>query len=98
MSTEPLGPPTHIYLDTINSSLLTVSWDPAVSDSCPAIHYNIVTYNCGVCPSLTALTNATRSELNIDDLVCNFGVQTVVCNGIAGSMLTYTNIKLKGNV
>jgi hypothetical protein len=85
---EFLPPPNEIQI-SIDFSLreLTFSWSPVAPD-CPAIHYNILASNCGSCPTTTNHTNATCTNLNVslNDTVCTFAVQTVVCGNITGNV------------
>ena len=57
------------------------SWSP-VGPDCPAIHYNILASNCGSCPTTTNHTNVTCTDVPINDSMCTFAVQTVVCGNI----------------
>ena len=58
-----------------------------MTPNCSAIFYNIsATAGCGECPANTTLTNATCSGVHLtEDLLCDFSVQTSVCNKVAGN-------------
>jgi hypothetical protein len=48
--------------------------------------YNISSDNCGDCPANTTTTTATCRELQLTRNIqaCEFSVQTIVCDKIAG--------------
>ena len=63
---------------------LTFKWSPVAPD-CPAIHYNILTSNCGSCPTTTNHTNVTCTDIPTDGSTCTLAVQTVSCGYITGN-------------
>ena len=85
---DPFLPPQEVTINLINlgSRQLIFSWN-VVAPDCPAIHYNILTSNCGTCPTTTNHTNAICTDVPIDqDIFCTFVLQTVVCRNITGTL------------
>ena len=88
--------PESISWATTLSQLYTIrafTWN-VHSSGCPALHYNIMTSNCGSCPTTTNHTNATCTDVPTDGSLCTFSVQTVVCGSIDGGInqvLLYNN-------
>ena len=64
--------------DTVTSTQLSFSWEPAISD-CPTanIHYYILSSNCGSCLSVTTDTSITCVDMPSCGL-CILAVQTAV--------------------
>ena len=88
--------PIRPWISNLNLALrkLTFSWSPVAPD-CPAIHYNVLALNCGSCPTTTNHTNATCTNVPINDSICTFAVQTVVCgNNITSNINDPINITL----
>ena len=83
----------NINKNDYSSRELTFSWSPVAPD-CPAIHYNILASNCGSCPTTTNHTNATCTKVPVNDSICTFAVQTVVCENITGNIRDPLNIIL----
>ena len=79
----------------ISSRQLVFNWSPVAPD-CPAIHYNILTSNCGSCPTTTTHTTAICTDVPIDGSVCMFALQTVVCGKIVGNSSETIEGMLKG--
>ena len=84
--------PGKVYISAIDigSRKLGFAWSPATPD-CPVIPYNILTSNCGSCPTTTNYTNATCADVPSDGSMCLFVVQPVVCgdtNGTSSYSLT----------
>jgi hypothetical protein len=67
------------------------SWSPVA----PAIHYNILASNCGICPTTTNHTNVTCTDVSLNGTVCTFAVQAVVCGNITGSASDPISIHLE---
>ena len=80
-------PPDKVYITVVDIGLrqLTFNWSPVAPD-CPAIHYNILSSNCGSCPTTTTHTTVTCTDIPTDGNMCTFAVKTVVCGSITGSM------------
>lgn len=75
----------NIRLKNVNYDRLEFNWDP-VAILCPAIQYSIEATNCGRCPNITTLTNATCIGLNItNEQTCVFSISTVVCSDVFGT-------------
>ena len=71
------------YIDSSAQDSLVFSWNSSFSN-CSAIHYNILASNCGSCPTTTNHTTATCTDVSTDGSVCNFTVQTIVCENSVG--------------
>ena len=80
-------PPNTLHTSAVNLDLseLTFVWSPVAPD-CPAIHYNILTSNCGSCPTATNHTNVTCSSVPTNASTCTITVQTISCGNIAGNV------------
>ena len=93
INTDCLTPPgnVHISNDDVGSRQLTFGWSRSLVDpDCPAIHYNIQSSNCGSCPTTTNHTNVTCTDVltngnDIQNMLCIFAIQTVVCGNISGN-------------
>ena len=69
-----------------------------MTHDCSALHYSIITSQCGDCPTIANNTSATCSiqPLQPDEVrSCSFRVQAVLCNSISGQ-LGDANFILKG--
>ena len=67
------------------------SWSPVTSD-CLVLHYNILTSNCGSCPTTTTDTTVTCTDVPTNGSMCTFAVQTVVCGDIVGDSSDSVNV------
>ena len=95
------SPPTDVFIDLVDmmSRQITFTWSPS-SHQCPDAYYNLLTSNCGSCPTTTNYTNVTNGS------VCAFIVQTLVCDdilghlpdGISGKMLKCTAAQIAPSV
>ena len=83
--TDP-PPPNEVKISTVHKSIreVTFSWSP-VTYKCPIISYNILSSNCGSCPTTTNHTNVTCTDVRTVTTTCQFAVQSVVCGHIAGN-------------
>ena len=83
--TAPFTAPDRLYMSHANlvSRQLTFNWS-TVSTDCPAIHYNILSSNCGSCPTTTNHTTVICVDIPTNSSVCTFAVQSVVCGNITG--------------
>ena len=79
--------PNKLYLSIANfvSRRLTFTWIPVAPD-CPAIHYNILASNCGICPTTTNHATVTCTDVPISQSTCTFAVQTVLCGNLIGNL------------
>ena len=66
-----------------------------VDPDCPALLYNILSSNCGSCPTTTTNTTVTCTDVPTDGSVCTFAVQSGVCGRIVGEISDRVEIKLK---
>ena len=91
--------PSNVHLIDAAPQQLTFSWNP-VAPNCAAIHYNILTQNCGNCPSSTPHTTVVCHDMNVGaDLTCSFVVQNVrTCDDITGNMSDPVKVHLKGSI
>ena len=62
---------------------------------CSSLHYNILSSNCGSCPTTTTNTTVTCTDVPTDGGVCTFSVKTVVCGNIFGNLSDTLQVKLK---
>ena len=62
---------------------------------CSSLHYNILSSNCGSCPTTTTNTTVTCTDVLTDGGVCTFAVQTVVCGNILGNLSDTVQVHLK---
>ena len=88
----PLPPPSRLYISAVDfgSRELTFTWSP-VAQGCP-LHYNILSSNCGSCPTTTNTTIVTCTDVPTDGSVCTFALQTVVCSNIIGNSSDPVNV------
>lgn len=88
----------NIYLADAQKEKLVFSWNSLgnVSNNCSALKYNI-TFDCGTC-TITNMSIVTCSDLQLTSnaVVCNFSVNSVVCNQ-AGDPTSPVSVTLKGN-
>ena len=82
----------------IDAQNVTFQWNPNLSD-CPAVHYNILTSNCGSCPTNTTQTKVSCTGVpvvNVDDneAPCIFALQTVLCENIFGYTSDFIYVQL----
>ena len=83
---DPFPPPRNVTMivTDLNPPELTFEWNP-VSHNCLALHY-IISFNCGVCPSITMNTTAVCTEIlnQLGVSNCTFTIQTSVCDSLIG--------------
>lgn len=77
----------------LNPPELTFEWNP-VSPNCLALHY-VISFNCGICPSITTNTTAVCTEIQLGMSNCTFTIQTNVCDSLIGDT-TQIPLVLKG--
>ena len=96
--TEPYPPPLNIHVEDIAPQQLTFSWI-GHNTSCDTLHYNIMSRNCGNCPTSSNSTSVTCTNVIVKENVsmCSLAVQTVVCNNIVGKETLPVVLKLNGN-
>ena len=56
--------------------------------------YNILSSNCGLCPTTTNQTTVTCTDVPTDDGVCMLAVQTVVCGRFVGELSPYVSVQV----
>ena len=66
-------------------------WSPVAPDH-SALHYDIITSNCGSCPNTTTNTITTCTDVPTHGSVCTLAIQTVVCGNIIGDPVNFTVI------
>ena len=92
---ESSQPPNDVCLVDVQSGRITFNWT-SVDALFDSISYNIISSNCGRCPSQTTNTTATCSDIVALGQVCAFAVQTVVCDNITGNMTHPVHVILRG--
>ena len=60
-------------------SLLVFDWSDPVAPDCSAIHYNVLSSDCGSCPTTTNHTTVTCTDVPTKDSTCTFAVWRVIC-------------------
>ena len=83
---DPKSPPNNLHISVVDfsSKEFTFNWSSPVAAVCP-LHYNILSSNCGSCPTTTTNTTVTCTDVPTDSRVCTFAVETVVCGNITGN-------------
>ena len=79
----------YISLIDIGARQLIFNWSPAATLDCPDVHYNILSSNCGSCPTTTTHTTVTCTDVPTDSGMCMIAVQTVVCGNITDEGWSY---------
>ena len=75
-----------VRLSNSSQNQLTFNWSgSAISLNCPDIHYNIVTVNCGNCPTTTNHTSVICTDVPTSG-VCTLSVLVVVCGSVVGNV------------
>ena len=90
-----LHPPSeYIYLADAQPGTLVFSW---IASDCSNLMYNI-TSDCGTCPTVTHMTTATCSNLQLltKAVLCHFKISSVAC-GLIGNPSSPVVVTLKGN-
>ena len=96
INAAPYPPPKKFSLALVmfGSKKITFSWSPVAPD-CPAVHYNnILSSNCGSCPTTTATNKVTCDVRNHPESLCTFAVQRVVCGNITGNVSEYITLDI----
>ena len=80
IATNLYPPPDNIYLADAQPQKLVFSWTPAIPN-CSTLQYSI-TSDCGACPTVTNMTTATCSDLQVSTnaVLCHFRVSTYACD------------------
>jgi hypothetical protein len=76
--------------------IISFSWNHFNISMCPAIPYNILTSNCGSCPTTTNHTNATCTDVPADVTYCSFALIPTICGGISPNLSILLDVKLNG--
>ena len=95
INAESSQSPNDVRLSYVQSGRITFNWT-SVDALCDSISYNIISSNCGRCPSMTTNTTATCSDVMALGQVCTFAVRTVVCGNITGNMSHPVHVILRG--
>ena len=88
-------PPTDIRLVDIHPGQITFNWTD-VAALCQSLYYNIISYNCGRCPSVTSNTTVTCTDVVASGQVCTLSIQTAVCDDVFGNLSNPISVILKG--
>ena len=86
--------PSISFVD-LSSRHLSVRWNN-VDPDCPALHYIIISSNCGSCPTTTTNTTVTCTDVPADGSTCTIAVKTAVCGDITGSVSERVEVILAG--
>ena len=88
----PLLSPSNLHISIADfvSREIVFRWSPDDPD-CP-IDYNILSSNCGSCPTTTNNTNVTCTDVPIDGSTCTFAVQSVVCGNLSANVSDSINV------
>ena len=97
MYVDPYPPPSNVHLVNINSTHVTLHWNP-VSSNCNAIQYRIISSNCGLYPNATNSSSVTCTGPFTDDQLCTFTVQTVVCDNVVGNESRRVEVALRSKL
>ena len=87
-------PPNDVRVVDVQPGQITFNWT-SLDTECDSLSYNIISYNCGRCPSTTSNTSVTCTNVVALGQVCTILVQTVVC-GNTGILSQPTTVMLKG--
>ena len=96
-----LPSPNMIYaslVDTV-SRQITFTWS-SVTPECTTIQYNILTSNCGSCPTTTNHTTVTCTDVPTaadNATTCTFAIQAMNCEIIMGKFSKPITVLLRGN-
>ena len=84
--TGPFSSVNNLYISVANftSNEFTFNWSPVTPD-CNALHYNILSSNCGSCPITTTNTTGTCTDAPTNGSMCTFAVETSVCGAVVGN-------------
>ena len=97
MTVAPYPPPDKVSISLVDlsSRRLTFIWS-SVAPDCPTIHYNILSSNCGSCPTTTTYTTVTCTDVPTDGDMCTLALETVVCGNVTGNLSDIVQGILKG--
>ena len=63
------------------------TWNHFNVSMCPAVPYNILTSNCGRCPTTTDDTEVTCTDVSTDAAYCSFVlIPTIICHNHCGGI------------
>ena len=90
-------PPENLSLTDAQEGKLMFKWSSVRSNSYCNIPQYGITSDCGVCPTITNMTIATCSDLQLSTnaVTCHFQVSTHACNLIGNPSLAI-RVTLKG--
>ena len=97
-ATNLYPPPDNVYLTDAQPGTLVFNWTPVIFNCSMAFLQYSITSDCGVCPTVTNLTTATCSDLQLSTnaVMCQFTVSSHAC-GLDGNPTSPTAVILKGN-
>ena len=80
-------PPKNVTVSDATTNNITFTFtSPNALQNCPAVHYSIVSDNCGHCPNLTT---SNSFSCNFDDSTesqeCTITIQTLLCDSLFGT-------------
>ena len=95
--TNHYPPPDNVYVADARTGTLVFNWTPVISNCSTAFLQYSITSDCGACPTVTNLTTATCSDLQLSTnaVMCQFSVSSHAC-GLVGNSSSPTAVTLKG--
>ena len=93
-------PPVNLHLEDATRANLSFCWN-ITYPSCPSLHYDVRTKNCGTCPTKVAdSTVAVCDNFNVtsDIQVCSIAIQRRCGSNIVGNTSDIFQVTLKGKV
>ena len=78
--------------------IITFAWNHSNVSMCPAIPYNILTSNCGRCPTTTDNTEVTCTDVPTDADYCSFALIPTICGGVSPNLSILLDVRLKGMI
>ena len=97
MAIHNTDPPMNLHLENANRAYLTFGWN-STYPSCPLLHYNIHSANCGTCPTKVDSTSVVCDDFNVmaDIQVCSIAIQRRCGDYIVGNTSDIFQMILKG--
>ena len=92
----PFPPPIDVQLIDVQPGRIAFNWT-SVDAQCDSLSYNIISFNCGTCPSTTSNTSILCSGVVASGQVCTLIVRAVVC-GNTGNQSNPISVIMKGMI
>ena len=89
----------NLHLEDANTANLSFCWNTTYP-SCPSLHYDVRTTNCGTCPTKVDSNAAVCDDFNVtsDVQVCSIAIQRRCGENIIGNTSDIFQVILKGKV